>query len=138
MHSFYVKDSCEGSDGSISGDSVDVTLASYGHYKFAYSGLCWCNFSLKSLFLMHSFYVIVSCEGSDERVSGDSVDVTLARVGHYKLAFLKIEVFQDNDYLVDIFLQGCLSYLVGLSICFVILLGCNGVSCLFVFTMEFG
>ena len=36
MHSFYVNDSCEGSDERVSGDSVDVTLASFGHYKFAF------------------------------------------------------------------------------------------------------
>ena len=32
MHSFYVNDSCEGSDERVSVDSVDVTLASFGLY----------------------------------------------------------------------------------------------------------
>ena len=39
------------------------------------------------MFIMHSLYDNDSCDVSDERVSGDSADVTLASVGHYKFAF---------------------------------------------------
>ena len=42
---------------------------------------------VKSMFLIHLFYVIDSCEGSYEMVSGDSVDVTLAAFGITSLPF---------------------------------------------------
>ena len=35
MHSFYVIHDCEGFHFIISGDSIDVTLASIWHTKFA-------------------------------------------------------------------------------------------------------
>ena len=34
MHSFYVIHDCEGMDFMVSGDSMDVTLASIRHDKF--------------------------------------------------------------------------------------------------------
>ena len=58
---------------------------------------------------MHLFYVNDSCEGSDEMVSGDSVYVTLASFGITSLPSRRMENFKIDEYLVDIFLQGCLS-----------------------------
>ena len=63
---------------------------------------------VKSMFLMHLFYVNDSCEGSYEMVSGDSVDVTLAAFGITSLPSRRMKNIKIYEY-IDIFLQLCLS-----------------------------
>ena len=76
-------------------------------------------------------------------VSGDSVDVTLKGFGITSLPSRRMENFKFYEYLVDIFLQVCLSWLVFAFCWFINMflwfgLGCNSVPCLSVFTLEFG